>query len=140
MMPFDGTPIDALELNARAYACLHNDCIDTVEQLRTISDAELLRIPNFGRKSLEEVKKCIARWERLDKAPVVPPVLPQPDPHLQVLKGIEQHLAIISGLLMRSKSDQLLFQLSAMVQYLFEQETGLNPTRLFEGGKPLNVR
>lgn len=139
----EGNPVDELELSVRARTCLRNDDIRTIQQLKRISDAELLRAPNVGRKTLMELRAAVAFWETQERpAPIVsvPPVFPQPDAHLQLLKNIEQHLANISGLLMRGKSDQLLLQLSVMVQYLFEQETGMSPVRLFEGAKPLNVR
>ena len=51
------TPIDKLELSLRAYNCLKRAGIHTVEQLRTLSDDDLMQIRNLGRKSIEEIKQ-----------------------------------------------------------------------------------
>ena len=42
------------------YRCLKYDGIDTIEDLCTHTEAELLRIPFFGRKSLDKIKKILA--------------------------------------------------------------------------------
>jgi DNA-directed RNA polymerase subunit alpha len=59
--PMDDTPIEELELGVRSYNCLKREGIETVGDLISRSEQELLCIPNFGRKSIEEVR------ERLDK-------------------------------------------------------------------------
>lgn len=42
-------------------------------------DAQLLRIPNFGRKSLKELKEAIALWKiHVESKQWVPAVLPPP--------------------------------------------------------------
>ena len=51
--------VDELEFSVRAACCLKNLGIRTVGQLATMTEAELLRAPNFGRKSLKEVKEIL---------------------------------------------------------------------------------
>jgi DNA-directed RNA polymerase subunit alpha len=58
---FDDTPIEELELGVRSYNCLKREGIETVGDLIAKSEQELMCIPNFGRKSIEEVR------ERLEK-------------------------------------------------------------------------
>jgi DNA-directed RNA polymerase subunit alpha len=58
---FDDTPIEELELGVRSYNCLKREGIETVGDLVAKSEQELMCIPNFGRKSIEEVR------ERLEK-------------------------------------------------------------------------
>jgi DNA-directed RNA polymerase subunit alpha len=58
---FDDTPIEELELGVRSYNCLKREGIETVGDLINKSEQELMCIPNFGRKSIEEVR------ERLEK-------------------------------------------------------------------------
>jgi DNA-directed RNA polymerase subunit alpha len=58
---FDDTPIEELELGVRSYNCLKREGIETVGDLVNKSEQELMCIPNFGRKSIEEVR------ERLEK-------------------------------------------------------------------------
>lgn len=53
--------IDELDLGVRSLNCLKREGIMTVGDLLAKSEQELLCIPNFGRKSLEEVR------ERLEK-------------------------------------------------------------------------
>ncbi|MGP1273011.1 MAG: DNA-directed RNA polymerase subunit alpha [Phycisphaerales bacterium] len=50
-------PIAELDLSVRASNCLESAKIDTVAQLVTFQDAELLKLRAFGRTSLREVKR-----------------------------------------------------------------------------------
>jgi Bacterial RNA polymerase, alpha chain C terminal domain len=59
--PVEEGTIEALDLSIRAANGLLNSGITRVEQLTERSEADLLRIPNFGRRSLEEVKTQLAR-------------------------------------------------------------------------------
>jgi len=47
--------IEELDLGVRSYNCLKREGIQTVGDLTSKTEAELLNIPNFGRKSIEEV-------------------------------------------------------------------------------------
>ncbi|MCD6267656.1 MAG: DNA-directed RNA polymerase subunit alpha [Thermotogaceae bacterium] len=49
--------IDELELSVRALNCLKRDRIETIGDLLNRTEDDLLKIKNFGAKSLEEVKK-----------------------------------------------------------------------------------
>ncbi len=55
-------PIEELELNVRAYNCLKNAGIKRVIDLVNIPEDEALKIKNFGRKSLNEVKESMAAF------------------------------------------------------------------------------
>ena len=52
--------IEELELSVRAYNCLRNANIKTLSELCGKTDAEMLKTKNFGRKSLEEIKKVLS--------------------------------------------------------------------------------
>jgi DNA-directed RNA polymerase subunit alpha len=52
--------IEELELSVRAYNCLTNAEVKTLAELCSKTDAEMLKTKNFGRKSLEEIKKVLA--------------------------------------------------------------------------------
>ncbi len=52
-------PIDELELSVRAHNCLMNANIKRVVDLVNLSEDEGLKIKNFGRKSLTEVKESM---------------------------------------------------------------------------------
>ncbi|OAA30838.1 DNA-directed RNA polymerase subunit alpha [Kosmotoga arenicorallina S304] len=49
--------IEELELSVRSLNCLKRDKINTIGDLTNRSEADLLKIRNFGEKSMEEVKK-----------------------------------------------------------------------------------
>ena len=53
----DDVLIEELELGVRSYNCLKREGIQTVGDLVTKTEAELLNIPNFGKKSIDEVKE-----------------------------------------------------------------------------------
>ena len=48
-------PIEELELSVRSYNCLKRAGISTVEDLANKSEAEMMRVRNLGKKSLDEV-------------------------------------------------------------------------------------
>ena len=52
-------PIEELELGVRSYNCLKRVGIETIGDLISKSEQELAAIPNFGRKSIEEVKETL---------------------------------------------------------------------------------
>jgi DNA-directed RNA polymerase alpha subunit len=47
-------------ISVRTYNCLKNDGIRYIGELVQKSEDELLRTPNFGRKSLNEIKEVLA--------------------------------------------------------------------------------
>jgi DNA-directed RNA polymerase subunit alpha len=53
-------PIEELELGVRSYNCLKRVGIETIGDLVTKSEGELAAIPNFGKKSIEEVRETLA--------------------------------------------------------------------------------
>ncbi|MGL6044065.1 MAG: DNA-directed RNA polymerase subunit alpha [Sandaracinobacteroides sp.] len=52
--------VDELELSVRSANCLKNDNIIYIGDLVQKSEPEMLRTPNFGRKSLNEIKEVLA--------------------------------------------------------------------------------
>jgi DNA-directed RNA polymerase subunit alpha len=59
--PEDSMMIDDLDLGVRSLNCLKREGVETVGDLLARSEQDLMCIPNFGRKSLDEVR------ERLEK-------------------------------------------------------------------------
>ena len=58
--PMENFPIEELELGVRSYNCLKRVGIETIGDLVSKSENELAAIPNFGKKSIEEVKETLA--------------------------------------------------------------------------------
>lgn len=57
------TPIEDLNLSARTTNALINNDIRTINDLVTLSDAELRELKGFGSKALDEVKEKLAEME-----------------------------------------------------------------------------
>ena len=55
--------VDELELSVRSANCLKNDNIIYIGDLVQKSEQEMLRTPNFGRKSLNEIKELLAAYD-----------------------------------------------------------------------------
>ena len=55
----ENCPIEELELGVRSYNCLKRVGIETIGDLTSKSEGELAAIPNFGRKSIEEVRETL---------------------------------------------------------------------------------
>jgi DNA-directed RNA polymerase subunit alpha len=61
-LPFNANllrKVDELELSVRSANCLKNDNIVYIGDLVQKSEQEMLRTPNFGRKSLNEIKEVL---------------------------------------------------------------------------------
>ena len=54
-----------IDLSVRTSNCLYSMGLTTLGELASLSDAELLRQPNFGRKSLREVKALLSSTKGL---------------------------------------------------------------------------
>jgi DNA-directed RNA polymerase subunit alpha len=52
-------PIEELELGVRSYNCLKRVGIETIGDLVSKTEIELAAIPNFGKKSIEEVRETL---------------------------------------------------------------------------------
>ena len=50
------TPIDVLKISNRTYSALTNSGLETLQDMRYLTDTDFLRQRNFGRKSLNELK------------------------------------------------------------------------------------
>lgn len=62
-LPFDVQllkKVDDLELSVRSQNCLKNDNIVYIGDLVVKTEGEMLKTPNFGRKSLNEIKELLA--------------------------------------------------------------------------------
>jgi len=53
--------VDELELSVRSANCLRNDNIIYIGDLVQKTETEMLRTPNFGRKSLNEIKEVLSQ-------------------------------------------------------------------------------
>ena len=53
--------MDELELSVRSANCLKNDNIIYIGDLVQKTEADMLRTPNFGRKSLNEIKEVLGQ-------------------------------------------------------------------------------
>lgn len=52
--------VDELELSVRAFYCLKNSGIRTLGELIQMRETDLLKMKNFGRKSLREIKEILS--------------------------------------------------------------------------------
>ncbi len=54
--------LDNIDLSVRTRSCLYNNEIKTIEELCIRTEKEMLYLPNFGRKSLNELKIILASY------------------------------------------------------------------------------
>lgn len=57
------TPVDELELSVRSSNCLKNANINTLRDLTTKTEEDIVKTRNFGKKSLLEIKEKLAEWD-----------------------------------------------------------------------------
>jgi len=53
--------VEELEVSARVYNALKNASIDTVEDLCRLTGEQLMKLSNFGKKSLDELRRALAQ-------------------------------------------------------------------------------
>ncbi len=56
----DERPVEDLELTVRSYNCLKREGVDTVGQLATMTEEELMNIRNLGMKSVDEIRSKLS--------------------------------------------------------------------------------
>ncbi|MDR1468789.1 MAG: DNA-directed RNA polymerase subunit alpha [Spirochaetaceae bacterium] len=56
------TPIEELDLTVRSRNGLERENVRTLGELMNMSEADLIRIPNFGKRSLQEIKDKLKEW------------------------------------------------------------------------------
>ena len=54
--PIEDYPIEELDLSVRSYNCLKRAGIDTVLELARMTEEEMIKVKNLGKKSLREIK------------------------------------------------------------------------------------
>ncbi|CAN5703222.1 DNA-directed RNA polymerase subunit alpha [soil metagenome] len=70
----DERPVEDLELTVRSYNCLKREGVDTIGQLATMTEEELMNIRNLGMKSVDEIRSKLLEYgyaldsEGLDEA------------------------------------------------------------------------
>ena len=65
--------IEDLDLSVRSFNCLKRANINTVRDLVAMTEEELIKVRNLGRKSLEEVKKKLSDGDLSLKPSIEPP-------------------------------------------------------------------
>ena len=60
---FHGTPLAALDLTVRSHNILARDGVYSIEQLDELSDIDLLKMPNMGKKGMREIKEALQSWK-----------------------------------------------------------------------------
>lgn len=63
------TPIEDVEFSVRTFNCLKKENINTLGELIKRTEAELLGIRNFGKRSLEEVTERLAQYDQTLREP-----------------------------------------------------------------------
>jgi DNA-directed RNA polymerase subunit alpha len=56
------TPIEELDLTVRSRNGLERENVKNLGELMRLSEADLIRIPNFGKRSLQEIKDKLKDW------------------------------------------------------------------------------
>jgi DNA-directed RNA polymerase subunit alpha len=56
------TSVDELDLTVRSRNGLERESIRTIGDLVKLSEGDLIRIPNFGKRSLQEIKEKLKEW------------------------------------------------------------------------------
>ena len=87
--------IEECEFSARVVHCLEDEPYRTLADLAAATDAELLAIANFGRRSVDEIRHTIA--ERNDQLPDVPGGAGGPDASDETIRPMAASPTAIRG-------------------------------------------
>jgi len=91
------TKLDELPLSVRVSHCLRYEGITTIGELMQKTESDLLRMPNFGRRSLNELRQVLAEMGLFMRgmhhfSPPIPPQPPVPDLHTLSREQREQRI------------------------------------------------
>lgn len=101
----ENMPIEELELSVRAYNCLKRAGINTVGELCSMSDEELMKIRNLGKKCIEEIKQKLASVPKMPAAAcLIPPDYSAMLEELIGLSDVKEQVKKVKALA-RMKSD-----------------------------------
>lgn len=62
----DDLPVSEIGLGSRAFYSLMNEGCRTVADVAALTDADIVCIPNSGRKTLEEIRRFVAYRPKLE--------------------------------------------------------------------------
>ena len=120
--------VDTLDLSVRSKNCLRQANINTVSDLRSKTDEELLSIPNFGRRSLWEIQGELKSLGIGPKPNIVPRFILQADDRQQIDLNLEKIikklktkvsdliLSVRSRGCLRQKNIQFVWQLTQLTE------------------------
>ena len=86
----DDVPIEELDLSLRSFNCLMRAGIRTAGQLRAMSDEELFRIRNLGRKNVAEIREKLAEAPRA----VRPAPDDAPEPEEEPMEALDRLIGL----------------------------------------------
>jgi len=84
LLPYFMTEVDTLELSVRSANCLQNAGVRYIVELLMNSEQDLLKIENFGRKAINEIKNVLSELaEQLGVEPILLGGIFKSDPIVQ---------------------------------------------------------
>ena len=83
---FTFTPIESLELSLHTYTWLKHAGVNIVEKLRTMSDEDLMRVRNLGRKAIKEIREKLGETGNIGYIAVPSPG--RPESHMDMLNDL----------------------------------------------------
>jgi predicted RecB family nuclease len=66
------TNIKELDLSIRSFNCLRRAGIITIEKLQQVSEEDLMKIRNLGKKSRKEIRQKLEVWEMNNPVDTIP--------------------------------------------------------------------
>lgn len=62
------TPITDLHLMVRSFECLKRAGVDSVEKLKQLSEEDLAKVRNLGKRNILDIQRKLAGWEADSKS------------------------------------------------------------------------
>lgn len=113
--------IEELQFSLRVYNCLKRKGIDTVEQLKTMSDDDLLKIRCFGIGCLKEVREKLGQCT--DNLPKVQKQIPVAEDILKYLGGVPGGVeSLMVGLASGDAGEKVVTKMRGMLRAVHELE------------------
>ncbi len=123
----DQISLEDMELSIRTYDCLKRAGVNTLSELRQMSEEDLMKIRNLGKKSLEEIRRKLKETARIPGDEMIFPEMPEDLYEPAEGPGTVDHMAALDELTGLKEVKEQIRKITALARMKKDMEAGGRP-------------